>query len=315
MFPPTKRSDRCRARTSAGRDAGAGCWCGRPPRLRWRSSSRQESRSALGASTCCRQRRCPCSIRWCPLRSRRSGVLVGLGVGDRRADDRRVFAAACLAAAMTMLVVSAGFAVVALAAMSSIARPFWILILTGGICAATSLTLPAGNPLEPRTAADPRHRARRPASDRGGWARAGVAPRGFFRRSGRPRGAGVRRHPGAGRRRMAALDAGLFRNGRTRLCRVGTPARRRRRGRPFPVRAVRRTGRRRVLAVCGTAPARHDQPGCAVRAAPPPGARAAGGRGSCGSLARVARTWGGLRRAARRWAAGRRHSWRGVSPV
>jgi len=81
------------------------------------------------------------------------GVLVGLGVGDRRTDDRRVFGAACLVAAVTMLVVSAGFAVATLAAMSSIARPFWTLILTGGICAATSLTLPAGNPLEPRTAA------------------------------------------------------------------------------------------------------------------------------------------------------------------
>ena len=81
------------------------------------------------------------------------GVLVGLGVGDRRTDDRRVFGAACLVAAVTMLVVSAGFAVVTLAAMSSIARPFLTLILTSGICAATSLTLPAGNPLEPRTAA------------------------------------------------------------------------------------------------------------------------------------------------------------------
>lgn len=81
------------------------------------------------------------------------GVLVGLSVGDRRADDRRVFAAACLDAAATMLVVSAGIAVVALAAMSSIVRPFWTLVLASGICAATSLTLPTGNPLEPRTAA------------------------------------------------------------------------------------------------------------------------------------------------------------------
>jgi hypothetical protein len=80
------------------------------------------------------------------------GVLVGLGVGDRRTDDRRVFGAACLIAAVTMLVVSAGFAVVTMAAMSSIARPFWTLILTSGICAATSLTLPTGNPLEPRSA-------------------------------------------------------------------------------------------------------------------------------------------------------------------
>ncbi len=85
------------------------------------------------------------------------GVLVGVGVGDARADDRRVFGAACLAAAVTMLVVSAGFAVVPFAATSSITRPFWILILTSGICAATSLTLPAGNSLEVRT---PTHRVK-----------------------------------------------------------------------------------------------------------------------------------------------------------
>ena len=79
------------------------------------------------------------------------GALVGLGVGDRRPDDRRVFAAACLDVGVTMLVVSAGIAFVALAAMSSIVRPFWTLVLASGICAATSLTLPTGNPLEPRT--------------------------------------------------------------------------------------------------------------------------------------------------------------------
>ena len=81
------------------------------------------------------------------------GVLVALGVGDRRAGDWRVFGAACLAAAVTMLVVSAGLAVVPLAALPSIGQPFWILILTGGICAATSLTLPSGDSLEPRSAA------------------------------------------------------------------------------------------------------------------------------------------------------------------
>jgi hypothetical protein len=81
------------------------------------------------------------------------GVLVGLSVGDRRRDDWRVSGAACLVAAVTMLVVSAGFAVVTLVTMSSIAQPFWTLILTSGICAATSLTLPTGNPLEPRSAA------------------------------------------------------------------------------------------------------------------------------------------------------------------
>jgi len=80
------------------------------------------------------------------------GVLVGLSVSDRRADDRRTLGAACLAAAVTILVVSAGFGVMALTAMSSI-RAFWILILTGGICAATSLTLPSDGSLEPRSAA------------------------------------------------------------------------------------------------------------------------------------------------------------------
>jgi hypothetical protein len=81
------------------------------------------------------------------------GVLVGLGVGHSRTDDRRVLGAACLVAAVTMTVVSVGFAVATLGTMSSIGRPLWLLILTSGVCAATSLTLPTGNPLEARTAA------------------------------------------------------------------------------------------------------------------------------------------------------------------
>ena len=81
------------------------------------------------------------------------GVLVGLSVSDRRTDDARTLGAACLAAAVTVLVVSAGFGVVGLTAMLSITRPFWILILTGGICAATALTLPSDDSLEPRSAA------------------------------------------------------------------------------------------------------------------------------------------------------------------
>ena len=81
------------------------------------------------------------------------GVLVGLSTSDRRTDDARMLGAACLAGAVTVLVVSAGFGVVALAAMSSVARPFWILVMTGGLCAATSLTLPSDDSLEPRTPA------------------------------------------------------------------------------------------------------------------------------------------------------------------
>jgi hypothetical protein len=81
------------------------------------------------------------------------GVLVGLSVGDRRTGEPRILAAACLAAAVTALVVSGGLAVVALATMAPIARPVWILILTGGICAATSLTVPSDGALEPQPAA------------------------------------------------------------------------------------------------------------------------------------------------------------------
>ena len=80
------------------------------------------------------------------------GVLAGLGAGDRRPADRRLFVAASLGAVVTMLTVSSGIAVVAFFAMSSIVRPFWTLILASGICAATSLTLPTGNRLEPRPA-------------------------------------------------------------------------------------------------------------------------------------------------------------------
>ncbi|MEP7306138.1 MAG: hypothetical protein ABJA98_11530 [Acidobacteriota bacterium] len=81
------------------------------------------------------------------------GVLVGLGVGDRRSGDWRAFGAASLVVVATVLVVSVGFAVFALATMSAIARPFGTMALASGICAATSLTLPGGNPLEPRSAA------------------------------------------------------------------------------------------------------------------------------------------------------------------
>jgi hypothetical protein len=80
------------------------------------------------------------------------GVLVGLSVGDRRMDPPRVFVAASLAAALTGLVVSAGIAMVALATTVPFVRPFWTLTVGAGICAATSLTLPTGNPLEPRSA-------------------------------------------------------------------------------------------------------------------------------------------------------------------
>jgi hypothetical protein len=81
------------------------------------------------------------------------GVLVGLRVDDRRTDSVRMVAAAGAAAAVTALVVAGGFATSLLTDLPSIARPAWITILLVGICAATSLTLPSDDSLEPRSAA------------------------------------------------------------------------------------------------------------------------------------------------------------------
>lgn len=81
------------------------------------------------------------------------GVLVGLSVGRRRTGDRRALAAACLDAALTLLLVAGGLGAIALAGWSSVVQPFWTVVVGGGICAATSLTLPTGDPLEPRTVA------------------------------------------------------------------------------------------------------------------------------------------------------------------
>jgi hypothetical protein len=81
------------------------------------------------------------------------GVLGGLSLGDRQPDDRRVFAASVLGAVMSMMVVSAGFAVVLLSTTSPPAAQSWPLILAVGTCAASSLTLSAANPLELRSVA------------------------------------------------------------------------------------------------------------------------------------------------------------------
>jgi len=79
------------------------------------------------------------------------GVLVGLGLGNHRTDERRLLGAAGLHALVTMLMVSGGIAVVALGVVPEDPRLFWTVVLISGICAATSLTLPSGDPLEPRT--------------------------------------------------------------------------------------------------------------------------------------------------------------------
>jgi len=80
------------------------------------------------------------------------GVLVGLGVADRRAGDRQVFAAASLDACVSMTIVWVGIALILLwVAPAFSLSSSWAVLLVGSVCAATSLTLPRGDPLEPRS--------------------------------------------------------------------------------------------------------------------------------------------------------------------
>lgn len=79
------------------------------------------------------------------------GVLVGLGLTERRPGDARVISAATVDAGVTGLIVSAGAWLFIRLAMPVLAEPRWPAALAAGICAATSLTLPTGDPLEPRS--------------------------------------------------------------------------------------------------------------------------------------------------------------------
>jgi hypothetical protein len=81
------------------------------------------------------------------------GILVGLSVGIGRTDDGSVFAGAVVDAVLTLLIVSVGIGGLALAGSPPLTHPVLIVIAGAGICAASSLTLPTGNPLEPRTTA------------------------------------------------------------------------------------------------------------------------------------------------------------------
>ena len=134
------------------------------------------------------------------------GVLAGLGGGDRRQADRRVFAAACLTGAVTMMIVSGGIALVAFLTTPSLVAPFWTLILASGICAATSLTLPSGNRLEPRPAVTRVTELGALLPIVAGGLRAGLAARRVLHGGYCPAGPGVPRHLCARRRRMAAAD-------------------------------------------------------------------------------------------------------------
>jgi len=81
------------------------------------------------------------------------GVLVGLGMGDRRFDEGRVLGAGVMEGALTLAAVSSGIALLTLAATWLAVPQLSAVALVMGICAATSLTLPTSNPLEPRPTA------------------------------------------------------------------------------------------------------------------------------------------------------------------
>lgn len=78
------------------------------------------------------------------------GVLVGLGAGERRSIDHRILAAGALEACITMVVVSVGMGLLEWTPLTLV-EPVWLFAIVSGICAATSLTLPGGDALEPRS--------------------------------------------------------------------------------------------------------------------------------------------------------------------
>lgn len=80
------------------------------------------------------------------------GVLVGLSVGLGRSREG-IVAAAGVDVLVSVPIVSVGLGGLAWAGLPVTGDPYRMLIVGAGICAASSLTLPTGNPLEPRTTA------------------------------------------------------------------------------------------------------------------------------------------------------------------
>ena len=77
------------------------------------------------------------------------GVLVGLGIADRRPGEQRLLVAALLDSTVTGIVVTLGMVPIAGRVWADASGPLWMLVAATGICAATSLTLPTGGSLEP----------------------------------------------------------------------------------------------------------------------------------------------------------------------
>ncbi len=78
------------------------------------------------------------------------GVVVGMGVGDRRTDRPRLLFAATLEATITALAVAGGIGAFILWRLPVGTSLPWTVAAACGVCAATSLAFPRGHPLEPR---------------------------------------------------------------------------------------------------------------------------------------------------------------------
>jgi hypothetical protein len=78
------------------------------------------------------------------------GVLVGLGLIDRRPGEPRLLTAALVESGLTLLIVALGTVPIAWTVWASGDSSWRSLALATGICAATSLTLPTGGSLDPR---------------------------------------------------------------------------------------------------------------------------------------------------------------------
>jgi hypothetical protein len=80
------------------------------------------------------------------------GVLVGLSLDVRWKEDWRPFAAALVESGFTAALVGAPLVLLAPAILTATLLPLPVLAMALGLCAASSLAVPAGSAMEPRTA-------------------------------------------------------------------------------------------------------------------------------------------------------------------
>ncbi len=79
------------------------------------------------------------------------GALVGLSLDLRRPDNPRPLAAAAFESGLTIGLVAMTFALLAPAALNANGLNLWMIAGALGLCAGSSLAVPSGNPVEPRT--------------------------------------------------------------------------------------------------------------------------------------------------------------------